>query len=74
MVIVIVVKECISCVVLQSMLTKLLIGSAKSVTYSHDGEMIAVGMQNGEIIVLLVKGFKVWGKRRDRAGSINDIR
>ena len=49
-------------------------GQARSVAYSPDGEMIAVGLKNGEFMVLLANGLKVWGKRRDRAGSINDVR
>ena len=56
------------------MLAKLSVGQARSVAYNPDGEMIAVGLQNGEFMVLLANGLKVWGKRRDRAGSINDVR
>lgn len=58
----------------QSMLAKLSVGEARSVAYNPDGEMIAVGLQNGEFMVLLANGLKLWGKRRDRAGSINDVR
>ena len=56
------------------MLAKLSVGQARSVAYNPDGEMIAVGLQNGEFMVLLANGLKLWGKRRDRAGSINDVR
>ncbi|XP_064600933.1 echinoderm microtubule-associated protein-like 6 [Liolophura sinensis] len=53
---------------------KLVVGPARSVCFSHDGELIAVGLQNGEVIVLNSNGLKMWGKRRDRAGSVNDLR
>ena len=68
---------CLTCninFVFQSLLAKLSVGQARSVAYNHDGEMIAVGLKNGEFMVLLANGLKVWGKRRDRAGSINDVR
>ena len=35
---------------------------------------IAVELKNGDFMVLPANGHKVWGKRRDRAGSINDVR
>jgi len=44
------------------------------VAFSPDGEMIAVGLKNGEFLILLANGLKIWGRRRDRAGSINDIK
>ncbi|XP_033734062.1 echinoderm microtubule-associated protein-like 6 [Pecten maximus] len=50
------------------------IGAARSAAFSVDGEMLAVGLKNGEFVVLLTNGLKLWGKRRDRAGAINDIR
>ena len=33
-----------------------------------------LGRSAGEFMVLLANGLKVWGKKRDRAGSINDVR
>lgn len=56
------------------MIAKLDVGAARSITFSPDGEFIAVGMKNGEFLVLATNGMKLWGKRRDRGGSINDIR
>ncbi|KAH3854417.1 hypothetical protein DPMN_096959 [Dreissena polymorpha] len=53
---------------------KLSVTAARSVCYSPDGEMIAVGLKTGEFIVLLANGLKTWGKRRDRAAAISDIR
>ena len=60
--------------IFQSLLAKLSVGLARSVAFNQDGEMIAVGLKNGEFMVLLANGLKVWGKKRDRAGSINDVR
>lgn len=48
--------------------------AAKCVNYSPDGEMVSIGMKNGEFIVLLVNSLKVWGKKRDRSTAIQDIR
>jgi len=50
------------------------VGAARSVGFSVDGEMVAVGLKNGEFMVLSSNGLKIWGRRRDRAGSINDVR
>ena len=36
--------------------------------------MVAVGLKNGEVIVLSVNGMKLWGKRRDRSGAISDVK
>ncbi|XP_060573407.1 echinoderm microtubule-associated protein-like 6 [Ruditapes philippinarum] len=58
----------------KALVAKLSVGQARSVGFSPDGEMIAVGLKNGEFLILMAKGLKVWGRRRDRAGSINDIR
>ncbi|MEQ2182164.1 Echinoderm microtubule-associated protein-like 6, partial [Goodea atripinnis] len=46
----------------------------KCTSYSPSGEMVSIGMENGEFIVLLVNSLTVWGKKRDRSGSIQDIR
>jgi hypothetical protein len=61
-------------IIFQALVAKLSVGQARSVGFSPDGEMIAVGLKNGEFLILMAKGLKVWGRRRDRAGSINDIR
>ncbi|WAR18910.1 EMAL6-like protein [Mya arenaria] len=57
----------------KALVAKLSVGAARCVSYSPDGEMIAVGLKNGEFLVLMANGLKMWGKRRDRAGAINDI-
>lgn len=58
----------------QSLLGRLEVGAAKSASFSADGEMVAVGLKNGEVIVLSVNGMKLWGKRRDRSGAISDVK
>lgn len=47
---------------------------AKCTCYSPNGEMVSIGMENGEFIVLLVNSLTVWGKKRDRSVAIQDIR
>lgn len=47
---------------------------AKCTSYSANGEMVSIGMENGEFIVLLVNSLTVWGKKRDRSVAIQDIR
>lgn len=47
---------------------------AKCTSYSPNGEMVSIGMENGEFIVLLVNSLTVWGKKRDRSVAIQDIR
>uniref|UniRef100_A0A4W4FP77 HELP domain-containing protein n=1 Tax=Electrophorus electricus TaxID=8005 RepID=A0A4W4FP77_ELEEL len=47
---------------------------AKCASYSPDGEMVAVGMKNGEIVIFLTNSLKMWGKKRDRSSAIQDIR
>lgn len=47
---------------------------AKCVSYSPNGEMVSIGMENGEFLVLLVNSLTVWGKKRDRSVSVQDVR
>lgn len=47
---------------------------AKCASYSPDGEMVSVGMKNGEFIILLTNSLKMWAKKRDRSAAIQDIR
>lgn len=47
---------------------------AKCTSYSANGEMVSIGMENGEFIILLVNSLTVWGKKRDRSVAIQDIR
>ncbi|KAK3093757.1 hypothetical protein FSP39_019782 [Pinctada imbricata] len=58
----------------KSMLGKLNVGQARSVSFSNDGELIAVGLNNGEFFVVAGNGLKILGKKRDRSSPINDIR
>lgn len=57
------------------MLNKVSLGhAARTVCYSPEGDMVAIGMKNGEFIILLVTSLKIWGKKRDRRSAIQDIR
>lgn len=59
----------------QKLVNKVSLGHpARCAAYSPDGEMVAIGMRNGEFVVLLVNSLKVWGKKRDRKSAIQDIR
>lgn len=60
---------------MQKMLNKVNLGhAARTVCYSPEGDMVAIGMKNGEFIILLVTSLKIWGKKRDRRCTIHDIR
>ncbi|XP_078516147.1 echinoderm microtubule-associated protein-like 5 isoform X2 [Lissotriton helveticus] len=48
--------------------------AARTVCYSPEGDMVAIGMKNGEFIILMVTSLKIWGKKRDRRAAIHDIR
>ncbi|KAH0622863.1 hypothetical protein JD844_025641, partial [Phrynosoma platyrhinos] len=59
----------------KKLLNKVNLGhAARCAAYSPDGEMVAIGMKNGEFIILLVNSLKVWSKKRDRKSAIQDIR
>ncbi|XP_034721974.1 echinoderm microtubule-associated protein-like 6, partial [Etheostoma cragini] len=59
----------------KKLLNKVSLGhAAKCTSYSPNGEMVSIGLENGEFIVLLVNSLTVWGKRRDRSVAIQDIR
>uniref|UniRef100_A0AAQ4RNR3 EMAP like 6 n=2 Tax=Gasterosteus aculeatus aculeatus TaxID=481459 RepID=A0AAQ4RNR3_GASAC len=59
----------------KKLLNKVCVGhAARCVSYSADGEMLAVGMKNGEILLLLANSLKMWAKKRDRSVAIQDIR
>ena len=49
-------------------------GAVRSVAYSPDGDKIAVGMKNGEFIILNATSLQVLGKKRDRHQAIHDLR
>uniref|UniRef100_A0A672SZE4 EMAP like 6 n=1 Tax=Sinocyclocheilus grahami TaxID=75366 RepID=A0A672SZE4_SINGR len=47
----------------KKLLNKVSLGHpAKCTAYSPNGEMVSIGMENGEFIVLLVNSLTVWGK------------
>ena len=57
------------------MLNRVSLGhAARAVCYSPEGDMVAIGMKNGEFIILLVSSLKIWGKKRDRRCAVHDIR
>uniref|UniRef100_A0A8C2HAH4 EMAP like 6 n=1 Tax=Cyprinus carpio TaxID=7962 RepID=A0A8C2HAH4_CYPCA len=59
----------------KKLLNKVSLGHpAKCTAYSPNGEMVSIGMENGEFIVLLVNSLSVWAKKRDRSVAIQDIR
>uniref|UniRef100_A0A8C7YJ93 EMAP like 5 n=1 Tax=Oryzias sinensis TaxID=183150 RepID=A0A8C7YJ93_9TELE len=59
----------------KKMLNKVNLGHpAHAISYSPEGDMVAIGMKNGEFIILLVASLKIWGKKRDRRSAIQDIR
>ncbi|XP_068183951.1 echinoderm microtubule-associated protein-like 6 isoform X2 [Antennarius striatus] len=59
----------------KKLLNKVGVGhAARCVSYSADGEMLAVGMTNGEFLLLLANTMKMWAKKRDRSAAIQDIR
>lgn len=59
----------------QKLLNKVSVGrAARCMSFSGDGEMLAVGLKNGEFLVLLTNSLKVWTKRRDRSTAIQDLR
>uniref|UniRef100_A0A8C8VLX9 EMAP like 5 n=1 Tax=Pelusios castaneus TaxID=367368 RepID=A0A8C8VLX9_9SAUR len=59
----------------KKMLNKVSLGhAARTVSYSPEGDMVAIGMKNGEFIILLVTSLQIWGKKRDRRSAIQDIR
>ncbi|XP_047458383.1 echinoderm microtubule-associated protein-like 6 isoform X2 [Mugil cephalus] len=59
----------------KKLMNKVSVGHAACcVSYSADGEMLAVGMKNGEFLLFLTNSLKMWTKKRDRSGAIQDIR
>ncbi|TDH01611.1 hypothetical protein EPR50_G00182120 [Perca flavescens] len=59
----------------KKLLNKVCVGhAAQCVSYSADGDMLAVGMKNGEFLLLLANTLKMWAKKRDRSVAIQDIR
>ena len=59
----------------QRMLKKVTISTAaRSVTFSPDGEKLAVGLKNGEFLILKTESLEVWARKRDRSKSIQDLK
>ncbi|XP_038631944.1 echinoderm microtubule-associated protein-like 5 isoform X6 [Scyliorhinus canicula] len=59
----------------KKMLNKVNLGHpARTVAYSPEGDMVAIGMKNGEFIILVVTALTIWGKKRDRRSAIQDIK
>ncbi|XP_068597059.1 echinoderm microtubule-associated protein-like 6 [Brachionichthys hirsutus] len=59
----------------KKLLNKVCVGhAARCASYSADGEMLAVGMKNGELLLLLANTLKTWAKKRDRSAAIQDVR
>uniref|UniRef100_A0A8B9KL60 EMAP like 6 n=1 Tax=Astyanax mexicanus TaxID=7994 RepID=A0A8B9KL60_ASTMX len=55
----------------KKLLNKVSLGhSAKCASYSPDGEMVGIGMKNGEFVILLTNSLKMWGKKRDRSSRV----
>ncbi|XP_063080185.1 echinoderm microtubule-associated protein-like 5 [Engraulis encrasicolus] len=59
----------------RKMLNKVCVGGpVRSVCYSPEASMVAMGMKSGEFIILLVSSLKIWSKKRDRHTPVHDIR
>ena len=46
----------------------------RSADFSPDGSLVAVGMTNGEFVLLLTKDFSIMARKRDRSKTIQAIR
>lgn len=55
-------------------MSRLAVGETRSVAFSSDGELLAIGSKDGEVTVITVPSMKIWAKKRDRKSTINDIR
>ncbi|CAK8677759.1 unnamed protein product [Clavelina lepadiformis] len=51
-----------------------LTAGSRACAFSHDGQRIVVGQENGEVLVLDVVSCKVLAKKRDRKAAIYDVR
>ncbi|PIK34377.1 putative echinoderm microtubule-associated protein-like 6 [Apostichopus japonicus] len=57
------------------MLKKAVIGTAaRSLAFSPDGEKLAVGLKNGEFLILKTETLEVWARKRDRSKAIQDLK
>ncbi len=48
--------------------------AARSAAYSQEGDKIAVGMKNGEFLIINPNSLQIVGKKRDRHQAIHDLR
>eukprot|EP00794_Sanderia_malayensis_P020047 gene20047-22014_t len=53
---------------------KSLDGAARSVAYAPEGDKIAIGMKNGEFIIVNANSLQIFGRKRDRHQAIHDLR
>ena len=51
-----------------------LTSGAQACSFSHDGNFLVIGQNNGEILLVDVISFKVVSKKRDRNVVIHDIK
>ncbi|XP_071834835.1 echinoderm microtubule-associated protein-like 6 isoform X3 [Apostichopus japonicus] len=59
----------------RKMLKKAVIGTAaRSLAFSPDGEKLAVGLKNGEFLILKTETLEVWARKRDRSKAIQDLK
>ena len=49
-------------------------GPARSAAFSPEGDLMAVGMKNGEFILLDCTNLKILARKRDRGQAIQDLR
>lgn len=48
--------------------------AARSAAFSPDGSLIAIGLKNGEFLLMKGDSLEVVAKKRDRCSTIHDIR
>jgi hypothetical protein len=48
--------------------------AARSAAFSVDGEMLAVGLKNGTLILMKTGDLKTIAQKRDRRKAISDVR
>lgn len=48
--------------------------AARSASFSADGEMLAVGLKNGTLLLMKTSDLKIITQKRDRRSAISDVR
>ena len=51
-----------------------LTSGSRACSFSHDGNRLVIGQDNGEIVILDMVSFKVLAKKRDRGAVIYDVK